>query len=195
MRIKIAIPVKLACLLALAVGIWGFNTSAQNIAWGPATGITGDINLVTGGTYVDGFLPSENMDNSSPLTADGMTFHVNSTGASTTAENDGLHISLVSNDLPLQFYGGPNSQDNFPTTSPSSPAFAAVMDAGGLYQTPGTGTGTVTLYGLTPGQRYAVQVYSADNFTGTPWTFTANTPGFTKLSPSASDQMLSCKIQ
>ena len=40
-----------------------------------------------------------------------------------------------------------------------------------------------------------VIMYSADNFTGTSWTLTANTPDFTRLSPSASNQMSSCKIQ
>ena len=147
----------MACLLALAAGILDLNISAQNIAWGPAIGITGDADLITGGPSVDAFLPSENM--SSPLKADGITFNVNSIGSSTNKESDRFHISLVSNDLPLQFYGGPTLGDNFPTTAPSSPSFAAVMDAGGLYQT-GRGTGTVTLSGLTPGRGYSVQVYS-----------------------------------
>ena len=40
-----------------------------------------------------------------------------------------------------------------------------------------------------------VIMYSADNFTGTSWTLTTNTPDFTKLSPNANDQMSSCKIQ
>ncbi len=40
-----------------------------------------------------------------------------------------------------------------------------------------------------------VIMYSADNFSGTSWTLTANTPDFTTLSPSANDQMSSCKIQ
>ena len=148
-------PVKSACLLALAVGILGFKTSAQNIAWGPATTITGDANLATGGTYVDGLLPNQNA--SSSLTADGITFHPASTVKTTTAEDDGYNISLVSGGLTFSFY-----PDNFPSGGGSSAAFAAVMDSGGLYQT-GHGTGTVTLYGLTPGQNYAVQVYSYIN--------------------------------
>ena len=40
-----------------------------------------------------------------------------------------------------------------------------------------------------------VILYSADNFGGTSWTLTANTPDFTTLSPSANDQMSSCKVQ
>jgi len=38
-------------------------------------------------------------------------------------------------------------------------------------------------------------MYLADNFTGTSWTLTANTPDSTRLSPSANEQILSCKIQ
>jgi hypothetical protein len=41
---------------------------------------------------------------------------------------------------------------------------------------------------------WTVTVYSADNFTGTSWTLTSDTPNFTTLSPSANDQMTSCKI-
>jgi parallel beta-helix repeat protein len=40
-----------------------------------------------------------------------------------------------------------------------------------------------------------VIMYTADNFTGTSWTLTTNTPNFTTLSPSANDKMVSCKIQ
>src|ERR1700722_1925880 len=106
MRIKIAIPIKLACLLALAVGILGLNMSAQNIAWGPATTITGDANLATGGTYVDGLLPNENA--SSPLTADGITFHPASIKTATN-EDDGYNISLVSGGQSFSFH-----PDGFP---------------------------------------------------------------------------------
>jgi alpha-L-fucosidase 2 len=40
-----------------------------------------------------------------------------------------------------------------------------------------------------------VIMYANDNFAGTSWTLTANTPDFTQLSPSANDQMSSCKVQ
>jgi gliding motility-associated-like protein len=40
-----------------------------------------------------------------------------------------------------------------------------------------------------------VIMYSADNFTGTSWTATYDTPDFTRLSPSANDQMSSCEVQ
>lgn len=38
-------------------------------------------------------------------------------------------------------------------------------------------------------------IYSGDNFTGTSWTRTADTPDFTTLSPTANDMMSSCKVQ
>jgi hypothetical protein len=37
--------------------------------------------------------------------------------------------------------------------------------------------------------------YQHDNFTGTSWTRTADTPNFTTLSPNANDQMSSCRVQ
>jgi len=42
---------------------------------------------------------------------------------------------------------------------------------------------------------WTVIMYASDNFGGTSWTRTADTPDFTALSPSANDQMSSCKIQ
>jgi len=41
---------------------------------------------------------------------------------------------------------------------------------------------------------WTVTMYSADNFTGTSWVLTSDTPDFTTLSPSANDQLSSCKI-
>ena len=40
-----------------------------------------------------------------------------------------------------------------------------------------------------------VIMYQHDNFTGTSWTRTADTPNFGSLSPSANDQMSSCRVQ
>jgi hypothetical protein len=40
-----------------------------------------------------------------------------------------------------------------------------------------------------------VIMYSDDNFMGTSWTLTANTPNFSTLSPNANDTMSSCKVQ
>ncbi|MDB6019743.1 MAG: Xylan 1,4-beta-xylosidase [Pedosphaera sp.] len=42
---------------------------------------------------------------------------------------------------------------------------------------------------------WTVIMYHDDNFAGTSWTLTADTPDFSTLSPSATDQMSSCKIQ
>ena len=41
---------------------------------------------------------------------------------------------------------------------------------------------------------WTVVMYSDDNFSGTSWTLTTNTPNFTTLSPSANDVVTSCKI-
>jgi len=41
---------------------------------------------------------------------------------------------------------------------------------------------------------WTVIMYSADNFTGTSWTLTSDTPSFSALSPSANDQLSSCNI-
>jgi hypothetical protein len=38
-------------------------------------------------------------------------------------------------------------------------------------------------------------MYANDNFGGTSWTLTADTPNFVNLNPNANDQMSSCKIQ
>lgn len=40
-----------------------------------------------------------------------------------------------------------------------------------------------------------VIMYQHDNFTGTSWTRTADTPNFTTLSPNANDQVSSCRVQ
>jgi hypothetical protein len=42
---------------------------------------------------------------------------------------------------------------------------------------------------------WTVIMYANDNFGGTSWTLTSDTPNFIALNPSANDQMSSCKIQ
>lgn len=42
---------------------------------------------------------------------------------------------------------------------------------------------------------HTVIIYSDDNFSGTSWTLTDDTPDFSTLSPSANDLMSSCKVQ
>lgn len=149
----------LTAFLALsALGIV-LGASAQDIAWGPATGITGDANLAVG-TYYDAFLP--NTATPAPLTVDAVTFNVD-TIVSGTSTSDGI-ITATETSGALNNY----SSSSFPSSPPSSSAFAAVMNAGGIYQNGGSGGGTVTITGLTPGQTYQIQVfnYANDNDAG-----------------------------
>ncbi|MFD1256907.1 family 16 glycosylhydrolase [Mucilaginibacter terrae] len=42
---------------------------------------------------------------------------------------------------------------------------------------------------------YKLTMYQNDNFTGTSWVLNGDTPNFTTLSPSANDQVSSCKVE
>ena len=139
-----------AFLAVSALGV-ALQASAQDIIWGSATGITGDANLAAG-VYYDGFLP--NTGTPAPLTADNLTFNVDAI-VSSTSTSDGT-ITATETSGALNNY----NSSSFPSASPSSSAFAAVMNAGGIYQDGGTGAGTVTITGLTPGQSYEVQVFN-----------------------------------
>jgi hypothetical protein len=149
----------LTALLALSVLSSVLGASAQDISWGSATGITGDANLAVG-VYYDAFLP--NAATPAPLTVDAVTFNVDSI-VSSTSTSDGI-ITATATSGALNNY----SSGSFPSAPPSSSAFAAVMNAGGIYQNGGSGTGTVTITGLTPGQSYEIQVfnYAVDNDAG-----------------------------
>ena len=151
MKTKKLTTIGLATLAAWSMICPGSMASAQDIGWGPATGITGDANLAPG-VYYDAFLP--NTGTPSPLSVDGITFNVD-TIVSSTSSSDGI-ISVTITSGSLNDYGG----STFPSTAPSSSDFAAVMNAGGIYQNGGAGTGTVTISGLTPGQNYEVQVFN-----------------------------------
>lgn len=142
------------------------RASSQDISWGPATGITGDANLAVG-TYYDAFLP--NTATPAPLTVDAVTFNVD-TIVSTNSTSDGT-ITATETSGTLNDY----TSSSFPSAPPSSSAFAAVMNAGGIYQNGGAGTGTVTITGLTPGQTYQIQVFNYAN---------DNDPGLTTLTSS-----------
>ena len=141
----------LTAVLALSALNTMPNASAQNIVWGAATGITGPANLAPG-VYYDGFIP--NAVSPSPLTVNGLTFNVN-TIVSSTSTSDGIITATVTAGTLNNYNGG-----SFPSASPSSPDFAALMNAGGIYQNGGAGDGTVTITGLTPGQPYQVQVFN-----------------------------------
>jgi hypothetical protein len=148
---------------------------AQNIGWGPATGITGDANLASG-VYYDAFLP--NTGEPSPLTVDGITFNVDEIVSSSSTSDGTITVTAASGSL--SDYGA-----NFPSISSASAAFAAVMDAGGIYQTGGANTGTISISGLTTGQTYEVQIFNfvsdgdpgLTTFSGTNTVTLGNLPG------------------
>jgi len=158
----------LTAFLALSVLSIVLGASAQDINWGAAVGITGDANLAVG-VYFDAFLP--NTGTPAPLTVDAVTFNVDSI-VSSTSTSDGI-ITATETSGALNNY----SSSSFPSAPPSSSAFASVMNAGGIYQNGGAGTGTVTITGLTPGQSYEIQVFNYAN---------DNDPGLTTLTSSNS---------
>ena len=130
-------------------------TPPQTVNWGPAIGITGDNSLQTNGLYLDAYIPDTTL--TSGLTADGIVFN-DSTSSSSTGGSDGVisFIVLSGQNLTYDF-------TTFPTNSPSSPAFAAIMNAGGTYENGGAGQGIVTISGLTNGHIYSVQVFNYAN--------------------------------
>jgi hypothetical protein len=134
-----------ACLSLVSVA------SAQTIDWGAATGITGDADLVTSGTYLDAFLT--NTSQVAPITVDGITFNP-ALGSSSTSGTDGI--------ISFNVTSGTNNQYSFTTFSnpAASAAFTALMKAGGVFQTGGAGAGTVTISNLTLGNTYSVQVFN-----------------------------------
>jgi len=158
----------LTAFLAWSALTVGSGASAQDISWGPATGITGDANLAAG-TYYDAFLP--NTSTPAPLTVDAVTFNVDTLVAGPST-GDGI-ITATETSGALNNY----NSSSFPSAPPSSSAFAAVMNAGGIYQNGGSGAGTVTITGLTPGQGYEIQVFNYAN---------DNDPGLTTLTSSNS---------
>jgi hypothetical protein len=161
MKHKISLPVTLTAILALAIVIHSPKACAQNIAWGPATVITGDSDLATNGVYFDAFIPLS----PSSLSADGITFN-----APTAVDSDGTISYVVTS-------GGDTRYDNNSLFTGGSPAFNAVMNAGGTFEFGDTGAGTVTISGLTLGHTYQVQIfdYAGDGDTGYT-TFSGSTP-------------------
>jgi hypothetical protein len=160
MKATTLLQISLAAITTLLVIGIVPKASSQDISWGQATGITGDANLSVVGNYFDAFLP--NTVSPSPLTVDGVTFNVDQIVSSTDTGDGIITCSVTSGAL------NDYTSSSFPSASPSSPDFAAVMNAGGIYQDGGAGAGTVTISGLTPGQNYSVQVfnYANDNDAG-----------------------------
>jgi lysophospholipase L1-like esterase len=135
------------------------STNTQTVAWGSATGITGDANLLTNGAYFDALMPNTSISSASKV--DGVTFNVAASLGNGTF-GDGK-ISFTGSGL--NNYSWPGS---FPVSVSASSAFATLMDDGGIFQNGGSGTGTVTISGLTLGRSYEVQVfnYAADGDAG-----------------------------
>ena len=148
----------------------------QDMAWTAPIGITGDANLSTNGTGFDALIPDTSAGSS--LTADGITFNV--------AANRG---GGVYGDGFITYTGsGPNNYSwpgTFPTNAQASAAFAAIMDAGGIFQFGGNGTGTITLTNLQRGFTYSVQIFNfapdgdqgLTTFSGSPSVTLNNLPG------------------
>jgi lysophospholipase L1-like esterase len=162
--------------LLAAVAFLDLQGTAQEIVWTGPIGITGDANLSTNGSEFDALIL--NTSAASGLAAAGVFFNI--------AANRG---SGVYGDGPITYTGaGLNNYSwagAFPTGSQASAAFAAIMDAGGIYQFSGTGTGTITLTNLQPGFTYAVQVFNfapdgdpgLTTFSGSPSVTLNNLPG------------------
>jgi lysophospholipase L1-like esterase len=128
-----------------------FTPPAQSIVWGAATGITGDANLSTGGNYFDALMPDGSIG--SVQTADGINFNPASSIGGGSFGDAKISYSGTS----LNNFSWPAS---FPTSASASSGFATLMDDGGIFQNSGSGSGTVTISGLTIGHGYLVQVFN-----------------------------------
>jgi lysophospholipase L1-like esterase len=134
-----------------AISVRRLSGSAQSISWGPATGITGDANLYSLGTYFDALIPNSSI--SSVAEVDGINFNpATSSGTNTVGDS---RISCSGSGL--QSFAWANS---FPVGATASAAFASLMDDGGIFQNGGTGTGTINISGLSPGHSFLVQVFN-----------------------------------
>ena len=135
---------------------WYLLAATSSIAWVGPTGITGDANLSTNGTYVDAIIPNTGATN---LTVDGVAFHA-AANLRFNAYGDGVITFSGTN---LNNYASPG---DFPVGGGASSAFATLMDEGGVFQYGGGGSGTVTISGLTVGDTYQVQVFNYAPGTG-----------------------------
>jgi lysophospholipase L1-like esterase len=144
-------PFNHPALLALTIAWSSMTSLAQNIAWTGPTGIIGDANVSSNGTYLDALIL--NTEAGGSLTADGVVFKI-AAGETGGTFGDGT-INYAGSGLNDFSWAG-----DFPVSTSASSAFAAVMDAGGIYQTGGSGAGTVTLSGLKPGYGYLVQIFN-----------------------------------
>ena len=123
-------------------------TPTANIAWVGPTGITGDANLYTNGTYVDAIIPNAlttYYEDDGPQTVDGVTFNAAvSQGGDGNTYGDGVISFDGGGDTLYKF----QSPGYFPVGGPASSAFATLMDDGGVFQFGSSGSGTVTISGF-----------------------------------------------
>jgi hypothetical protein len=150
--------------LGLAVFLTTSSVQAQNIVWGSAQTLTGDSNLVDatttpGATYFDALLTNPS---ATTLAVDGVTFNASGGG-----QTDGtISFAYTSGTGSAISSTNPNGDVNgfgeFSTASPSSAAFAALLNTGGNFgSASGSGSaGTVTISGLTSGANYDVEELS-----------------------------------
>lgn len=162
--------------LLATVAFLKFQGLAQEIAWSAPMGITGDANLSTNGNEFDALILNSSAVGG--LAADDISFNV-AANRSGGVYGDAM-ITYTGTGLNNYSWAGA-----FPTSSQASAAFAAIMDAGGIYQNGGNGTGTITLTNLQPGFSYAVQIFDfapdgdpgLTTFSGTPLVTLNNLPG------------------
>lgn len=153
--------------MTVAGAVFCFSAPAQDLNWSGASGITGDANLSANGNYFDALVPNTAAVSA---TVDGVVFHA------PASQNGGIYgDGLVSfSGASLNNYSWPGS---FPVSAAASSAFANLMDAGGIFQNGGAGTGVITLSGLTVGHTYLAQIfnYALDGDAGLT-TFSGATP-------------------
>jgi hypothetical protein len=107
-----------------------------------------------------------NRTDTSSITVDGVTFNPTTVGGDSSqfTQTDGTISYTILTDPAGTGNLAYSFANSFPTTSPSSQAFANLMNAGGVYEDAipnvAGGSGTVTISGLTVGDIYAVQVFN-----------------------------------
>ena len=122
---------------------------------------------MTNGIYFDGFIPNTSASPGAAL-VDGIIFNGPATTSSSGGSDGIISFQVTSGTVNNYAF------NDFPSSPPSSLAFASAMDAGGTFEF-GNGNGTVTISGLTVGHSYTVQVFNYAN---------DGDPGLTTLSGS-----------
>ena len=97
---------------------------------------------------MDALIPNTGATN---FTVDGVAFHVAASRGG-NAYGDGV---ITFNGTNLNNYSNPGT---FPVGGGASSAFATLMGEGGVFQYGGSGSGTVTISGLTVGDTYGAGI-------------------------------------